>query len=244
MRAAEYDIGTDHTELIGYYMKRWAGLGRPTPVLEPMCGTGINLIPFLEHGVDIDGLDSSPHMLAQCRAKCVARGFTPNLYEQYLEEMALPRRYGFLFIPDRSFGHIYDQKQAHLCLGKLWDHLIPGGWLVLDIRSPSKGIFPEPGQANYDIYDRPDGSTVFETAVWGERDEGRVIRCWSKKERYVDGQLVETEIFDYNERFYDRAEFVEMLREAGFVDIKAVKALTDDAEPMEQDWMVLSCRKP
>ena len=50
LRAQEYDIGTDHTEIIKFYLETWHRLGKPAPVLEPMCGTGINLIPFLEAG--------------------------------------------------------------------------------------------------------------------------------------------------------------------------------------------------
>ncbi len=38
-----------------FYGKLYAE-GKPMPVLEPMCGTGLNLLPFLEAGADIDGL--------------------------------------------------------------------------------------------------------------------------------------------------------------------------------------------
>ncbi len=43
------------------------------PVLEPMCGSGRFLIPFLEHGIDIDGVDVSRHMLRKCFQRCVSR---------------------------------------------------------------------------------------------------------------------------------------------------------------------------
>ena len=39
------------------------------PVLEVGCGTGRVLIPTARMGVDITGLDASPHMLAMCREK-------------------------------------------------------------------------------------------------------------------------------------------------------------------------------
>ena len=42
------------------------------PVLEPMCGSGRFLIPFLEWGVDIDGTDASPYMLK--RAASIVKG--------------------------------------------------------------------------------------------------------------------------------------------------------------------------
>ena len=113
-----------------------APAGPAGAVLEPMCGTGLKLIPMLEAGAEGDGLDASPFMLAICREKCEARGLDCTLYEQFLEQVALPRRYGFIFIPDRSFGHIHDKTQAAECLRRMYDHLVPGGWLVLDVRPP------------------------------------------------------------------------------------------------------------
>ena len=72
LRAANYDIGTEQQPIIDFYLQQWRQAGSRSPVLEPMCGTGINLIPFVEAGAEIDGLDASPHMLAVCRQKLLA----------------------------------------------------------------------------------------------------------------------------------------------------------------------------
>ena len=37
------------------------------PVLDVGCATGRLLLDFMQDGVDIDGLDNSPEMLARCR---------------------------------------------------------------------------------------------------------------------------------------------------------------------------------
>ena len=242
--AATYDIDDARHEMIDYYLNKWQQMGKPSPVLEPMCGTGFFLIPFMEAGAEIDGLDSSPHMLAECKQKCAARGVTPNLLEAYIEEMALPRQYGFIYIPDSSFGHIYDKAIAQACLHKLWEYLLPEGHFILDLRTPPhKDTFPESGQTVIEVDDRIDDATMMNTSVWLERDNGRVIRNVTKHEKFVDGQLVTTELMDYNQRFYDRAEFAAMLTAAGFADIQAVKAF-DETEPQAHDSIVYSCRKP
>jgi SAM-dependent methyltransferase len=238
-----YDIGEERFEARAFYLQEWERRGRPMPLLEPMCGTGFFLIPLMEAGADIDGLDSSPHMLDICRNKCAGKGLIPRLYEQRLEVMALPRKYAFILIPDRSFAHVYTKDIAQTCLQQLSEYLLPGGWLIVDIKTPPKpGEFGAPGQTDFSVEDRPDGSTIFATSVWSEREAGRVIRNWSKYERYVQGTLTQVEIFDYNERFYDRAEFTEMLHLAGFATITAVKAY-DGAEPAEHDVIVYICQK-
>jgi hypothetical protein len=43
--AFDYDVGTT-TPYTPFYLEEWERVGRPSPVLEPMCGTGLNLAPF------------------------------------------------------------------------------------------------------------------------------------------------------------------------------------------------------
>ena len=243
IRADGYDIGTDVSDSTNFYIEQWRKLGQPTPALEPMCGTGLRLIPFLEASATIDGLDSSPHMLAVCRQKLDAQGLHADLYEQMLEDMALPKQYAFIMIPDRSFGHVDDLKQAQACLQRIYDHLLPGGWFMLDLKCPGHlRNFPKPGESNLEITDYPDGSSVFSTSVWGDVEDGRVIRCWNKYEQYVAGKLVETEIFDYRERMYERAEFEAMLHAAGFTEWTVLKAY-EVAEPTADDGLVFIAQK-
>jgi hypothetical protein len=245
LRAQGYDIGTDETELVDFYLEAWNQLGRPMPVLEPMCGTGLKLIPFLEAGADVDGLDSSPYMLARCREKCAAQGLHCMLYEQFLEQMDLPRCYGLIFIPGGSYGHLYDKKVAAESLRRMHYHLLPGGWLALDVRPPASiDQFGKPGQVDYDLDEYDDGATVFTTGYWDHLDEGRVIRKWNKMERFVDDVLVETEVFDYRERLYDLEEMQSALRAAGFAEIRVTQAYEHDTPPSAaQDGMVFLARR-
>ena len=244
LRAQEYDIGTDQSKIVNFYLETWRRLGSPMPVIEPMCGTGLNLMPFLAEGIDIDGLDSSPYMLEICRDKVESAGRQCNLYEQRLEEMALPRKYGMSFVPGGSYGHIYDKRVAAECLRRIHEHLLPGGWLVLDVRPPAyMDNFGKPGEVDYDLNDYAGGSTVFTTGYWDHLDDGRVIRKWNKYERFVDDILVETEVFDYRERMYDRDEIETELSDAGFSEIDLTRAYEHESMPEGDDGMVFLCRR-
>lgn len=243
IRAANYDTGTEQQPIIDFYLQQWRQAGSQSPVLEPMCGTGINLIPFVEAGAEIDGLDASPYMLAVCRQKLLAKGLHVDLYDQPLEAMALPRHYGFMLIPGASFGHIYDKTVAPRCLRKLWEHLQPEGTLILDLRPPTtRSKFPASGTAEFDVQDQADGSTIFSTNVWSDKEEGRIIRNWCKYERYVNGQLRDTEIFDYHEQFYDRDEFESMLQNAGFIKAELLNGWEDD-QTRAHEWFVYSVQR-
>jgi hypothetical protein len=182
-------------------------------------------------------------MLELCRKKLEAENLQAALYEHPIEAMALPHQYAFIFIPDGSFGHLYDLAIAQLCLERFYGHLLPGGCLMFDVKSLSQlGNFPSPGQSSFELYDRPDGSTIFGTTVWGKVAENGVIRCWNKIERYVQGKLVETEVFDYRERLYVREAMERMLKEVGFT-IEAVLKPYENIEPQDGGGFVFICRK-
>ena len=235
LRAQQYDIGTDSSEIFNFYLEFWERLGKPSPALEPMCGTGINTIPFLEKGIDVDGLDSSPYMLEVFREKCLIKGFECNLYEQFLERMVLP---------GGSLGHIYDKKTVLVSLKRLYEHLLPGGWLVFDVRPPAfLKNFGKSGEFDFDLDELFDGSTLFTTGYWKHLENGRVIQKWNKLERFVEDVLVDTEVFDYRERMFEIEEMKKDLTDVGFLEIHITKAYAYEREPRESEGIVFSCQR-
>nr|MBS9408221.1 class I SAM-dependent methyltransferase [Streptococcus oralis] len=73
---------------IEYYQERLKnGRGR---ILEAAVGSGRVIIPRLEAGFKVDGIDYSPEMLESCRIRCNERGLHPHLYEGSLQQFSLP----------------------------------------------------------------------------------------------------------------------------------------------------------
>src|SRR5579864_3125227 len=73
------------------------------PALDVGCGTGRLLLDYLGEGIDIDGVDNSPEMLAACRDKARRAGLEPRLFEQAMQSLDLPRRYRTMIVPACSF---------------------------------------------------------------------------------------------------------------------------------------------
>ena len=101
------------------------------PVLDVGCATGRLLLNYLAEGIDIDGVDLSPEMLALCRAKAAARGLNPTLYQQAMETLDLPRRYRSILVPSSTFQLLTDAEQARNAMRHFFDHLLPGGALAM-----------------------------------------------------------------------------------------------------------------
>ena len=105
------------------------------PALDLACGAGRLLVPLLESGLDVDGADASPDMLAQARRFADARGLAPSLSAQPMHELDLPRRYGTIFICD-SFGIGGDRRHALAALRRVFEHLRPRGAVVFSHELP------------------------------------------------------------------------------------------------------------
>lgn len=103
------------------------------PVLDVGCGTGRLLLDYLQQGVDIDGVDNSPEMLAICQQKADELNLKPKLYEQYLENLELPRKYQTILVPSSSLQLITDSEVVERAMKRLYAHLLPNGILVASI---------------------------------------------------------------------------------------------------------------
>jgi SAM-dependent methyltransferase len=117
-----------------FHLERFADFAGP--ILEPACGSGRTLIPLLEAGCEVAGFDPSEEMLSRCRARCAERGFTPDLSRQRFEDFAYDRRFAAILVPAGSFTLIDRFETAMAVLRRFYDHLAPGGIVVLDT-SPS-----------------------------------------------------------------------------------------------------------
>jgi len=123
---AEYNHA-DPDEL-AYYRGAIERFGQPA--LDLACGAGRLLVPLLEGGLDVDGVDISYDMLARAKELVQARGVRqPSLHAQAMHELDQPRRYRTIYICDSfRLGGYRDQDRE--ALRRIHDHLEPGGALI------------------------------------------------------------------------------------------------------------------
>lgn len=112
----------------------------PGRVLEAMSGSGRLQIPLIQRGYIVDGVDNSYTMLARCRQRCKIFGLKPELYEQSLENLALPYMYSTVIIAFGSLQLITDYDVVLKALKNLHTHMLSGGNLFIDIFVPDIGL--------------------------------------------------------------------------------------------------------
>ena len=112
-----------------------------SPILEVGCGTGRVLIPTARAGLDIVGLDLSPHMLAMCSGRLQQEPtevqHRVQLVQADMRDFALDRHFTLATIPFRPFQHLLTVADQLACLASIRRHLIDGGRLILDMFNPS-----------------------------------------------------------------------------------------------------------
>jgi SAM-dependent methyltransferase len=209
-------------------------------IIEPMCGSGRFLLPLLAEGYAVEGVDASPDMIRACRANGARRGLQPIVYEQFLEKLDLPHRYGLVFIPAGSFCLLTDPPAARAALARLLAHMEPDARLVVEVERLVP-FTPEPWRGGW--VERPDDGARIVISQLTRYDEARrVLESVHKYELVHNGQLLETEWEELNVRLYEPAEFGTLLADNGFMDIRHLY----EAGPTvaDNDAMLFQCRRP
>jgi len=213
------------------------------PILEPMCGSGRFLVPLRDGRFDIDGVDASPHMLAACRAHLGQKGLTADLYQQPLHQLEVSRRFALVMIPAGSFGLITDPAEARESLLRVYESMLPGARLVLDVerqRSPVSFSWPWGGR----WVERPDGAKIVISWLGHYDVATRISHSIHRFELVKDARLLETEFEDFDLRYYEPEEFAQLLENTGFRAVRTWKAHEFRPPEDADEAIVFECVKP
>ncbi|HSS70891.1 MAG TPA: class I SAM-dependent methyltransferase [Casimicrobiaceae bacterium] len=118
-------------------LPRHAGL-----VLEAMAGSGRLLVPLLDEGFHVHGVDNSEARIASCEKRLTASGHKAQLYRQDVAALNLPSRYAAAFIAAGSFQALANPVAALDTLLRIRAHLIDPGLLFLDLFVPAGADHP------------------------------------------------------------------------------------------------------
>lgn len=202
---------------VPFYLDRLAGT--EGPILEAGVGTGRLLIPLIEAGLEVEGFDHSDDMLAVCRRHCAARGLSTSLRRSRFQDFAYDRDFAAILVPVGTFTLLDDFAEAFAVLKRFFDHLKPGGRLLIDLMP-----------LTYLINEKPDIRTWTTTEGDLLRIEGRVVEIdllrqrrvtHDRYERWRNGKLVESELEVMAFRLWGLKEFELALAAAGFEAISA-----------------------
>lgn len=101
------------------------------PLVELAVGNGRVAIPVAQAtGQRVIGIDSSPAMLRQARARAAAAGVKLDLREGDLCDLALDETAGLIYCPFRSLLHLPGWADRRRTFERVAASLRPGGWFA------------------------------------------------------------------------------------------------------------------
>lgn len=109
-------------------------------ILEAMCGSGRLMIPLLERGFEVEGIDSSTEMLASLSARLQQKNLSATFYEGDVLHYPSPKKYSAIIVAVGSFQLIIDLNQALAVLKKFYQLLLPNGFIIIDTFIPWEAL--------------------------------------------------------------------------------------------------------
>lgn len=185
------------------------------PILEPMCGTGRFLIPMLQAGLPIEGFDASPYMLQALKNKYS----DAPVWQSFVQDFTSDKLYDLIFVPYGSWGLMANLQDSKKSLKIMYDHLAPGGKLVVDIETVAST--PILQEWHRDVMTRVDGSQIALDTYCTYDEKTQIFKTLC---RYESGEIIETE--DFQMYLYQFDEFETYLKAAGFSEVKKYQDYT------------------
>lgn len=202
------------------------------PALDVGCGTGRLLLDFRANGIDIDGIDISPEMVAICEEKAQALSLPVTVYTQPVEAMDLPRTYKTIIIPSYAFQLVTDLDDAKQALDNFYNHLLPGGTLIMavwHITTEGQDIW-----GDWWLVGEKEGFEGDKTLKRWERSrydaDTQLRHTESRYELFKDGKRVYIELHRRSPelRNYSLSQLTDLMEASGFVGVHAVSGLENE----------------
>lgn len=238
-----YDLDKPNApeEALNFYLSY--AFDRNISILEPMCGSGRFLIPFLERGYSIDGFDISDDMLKACMNKAKKMNLDCKVKRIKIEKFVTDKEYDLIITPDGSFGVVTDEDKVFKGLSNLYNCLKPTGKLVLEILTTALKVEPSNNWIVTNRKNREDGKTIIQSGKTEYNDENKIVK-YPLRYDLVDGDaILETEYMDLYLKLYEVNDFKSILEKVGFKVLKIIKAFEDKLPSDEDEVVVYECTR-
>ena len=207
-------------------------------VLDLACGTGSLTLLLAQRGYEMIGADLSEEMLAQAAEKCRGIGDPePIFLHQAMEELDLYGTIDACVCCLDSINYVTRPRKLARAFQRVHTFLMPGGLFLFDINTPDKlrgldgQIFLDENEDSYCVW-RADYSPRRRICTYGmdifQLEESGL---WSRWEEV------------HEEFAYEPAELEDLLRQAGFRQIKQYGELRMNAPKPGESRIFFAARK-
>lgn len=185
-------------------------------ILEIMCGSGRFLVPFLEYGYNIRGVDFSVEMLEKLKLK------VPEADVEYADiaEYTTNEQFDYIFISSGSVSLFTDMNLCQKILKKIKGLLAPAGKFVFAVDTiAAKCLDNDDYEMSVSVKMKNGFDLVLKTKNYFDVQQ-QIQFSPGIYELYDRDKLLKSEHMDFQTHLYKFGEMENYLREAGFTEIK------------------------
>lgn len=191
--------------------------------LELACGTLRVTLPVAEAGVNVTGLDESPHMLALAYAKLDAAPpdirARVTLLEGDMRELRLGQKFNLVYIPFNTFGLLLTPADQLHALQVIKQHLAPDGVFAFDVFMPDVEKLA-PANLNRWMLEAdesfPDGTRIQRESVREVDTRRQIVSVLWRHKEFRDRILEREWVSDLQLTYFFPRELEHLLARAGY----------------------------
>lgn len=163
--AARYDddnASVSTPEALDPMLDTLVGLAGSGRVLELASGTGRVIVPLARRGVDVAGIELSPHMTRRLHEKISAERIPVVIGDMATATAPAAGEYSLVFLVFNTISNLRTQAEQVECFHNAARHLRPGGRFLIELWVPQLQRMA-PGMQLAPMHFEDDGHLVFDT---------------------------------------------------------------------------------
>ena len=207
-------------------------------ILEPLCGSGRFLIPFLEKGFDIQGIDNSKEMLEKLKLKVPHATVVQTDIEVYQGT----NYFDYIFISSGSVSLFTDMQSCKNILCRMKALLKKGGKFVFAVDTIKNRCLDDSDyKVGISVMTKEKCKLVLKTKNYYD-EISQTQFSPGIYELYNDAKLLQREKMDFQTHLYELGEMEKILEEVGFTKIIVYSSFTKNiARNNDTDMFLYEC---
>lgn len=221
---------------LGFYLSY---VRKDMRILEALCGSGRFMVPFLERGYTVCGVDSSSDMLAKLKQKKPQA----RIFESDILEFDIHEDFDYVFISSGSVSLFVDPMHCKALLRRIKNILAPDGVFVFAVDTIANRCNDDDDYVLTASGMTSDGFKLLLKTKNHYIEESQTQLSPGIYELYDGNELLMKEEMDFQTHLYRAGEMEMILEEVGFKSIKTYSSFSKNEECDDESEMFLfECR--
>jgi SAM-dependent methyltransferase len=204
------------------------------PVLDLCCGPGRHSLALAKRGIQVTAVDRSDFLLRKAKEEAAKSNLEIEFVMDDMRRFVRDHSFSLILNMFTSFGYFDDQEDDLKVLRNSYQNLKPGGAIVIDL------LGKEPLARRYQA---TDSTKLGDGALLIQRHE--ICEDWTRcRNEWILVKDATARTFNFQTRLYSGQEMKDILRRAGFEDVKVFGDLDGNEYGSDAVRLIAVGRRP